>query len=274
MWWMRISLLACAWSFLLLAQVAENNLYLTWSALMAGRAPAAVAIGILVVLWTVIAVCRARWNVLRVRTELACSALLLLGASVGYLISRTYDRTDATLVFIAAAAVAALCLERVQRWSGAWRPWVVYGVAFVLCAGQTLIFARLAIRTERYLASGSPPPRQFRSVGAVPVDDLRKNYVEYTNIPGFEDRKQKLRVYLNWLDIDAAKMNPPDRDLSERVLRAMSNDPIVGTMFVRVRATNGSVRLTSSDSNEETRKRAIDVAAAVRGVAAVEAEMK
>jgi osmotically-inducible protein OsmY len=45
-------------------------------------------------------------------------------------------------------------------------------------------------------------------------------------------------------------------------------------MFVRVTASNGTVYLTSSDSNEATRKRAVDVAAAVPGVATVEADMK
>ena len=44
MWWVRVSLVACASSFVLMLQVAEDNPYMTWSELMAGRAPAAVAI--------------------------------------------------------------------------------------------------------------------------------------------------------------------------------------------------------------------------------------
>jgi hypothetical protein len=137
-----------------------------------------------------------------------------------------------------------------------------------------LIFARLTLATERYLASGSAPPRQFRAVGAVPVKDLRQNYVEYANIPGFEDRKRKLRTYLNWLETDEAGLAPADRDLAERVLRTMSDDLVAGTMFVRVTASNGIVYLTSNDSTDATRKRAIEVAAAVSGVTGVEADMK
>jgi hypothetical protein len=274
-WWVRASLMACAWSFLLLLRADGDNRYLTWSELIVGQAPAAAAAGVLVVLWAVVAVCRARWNGPEVRTEIAGSALVLLGASSGYLISRAHGRLGATLLLIAAAAsVAVFYLERTPRWTRAWSLRIVYVTACVFFVAQTLVFALLAVRTERYLASGNRPPRPFRSVGAVPDDDLRKNYVEYAHIPGFEDRKRKLRVYLNWLEIDAATMTPPDRDLAERVLRAMSADPRAGEMFVRVTASNGTVYLTSSDSNEATRKRAVDVAAAVPGVATVEADMK
>ena len=274
-WWVRVSLIACAWSFLLLLQADGNNGYLTWPELIAGQAPAAAAAGALVVLWAVVAVCRARWNGPEVRTEIAGGALVLLGASSGYLISRAHGRLGATLFLIAAAAsVAVFYLERTPRWNRAWSLRIVYVTACVFFVAQTLVFALLAVRTERYLASGNRPPRPFRSVGAVPADDLRKNYVEYAHIPGFEDRKRKLRVYLNWLEIDAATMTPSDRDLAERVLRAMAADPRAGEMFVRVTASNGTVYLTSSDSNEATRKRAVDVAAAVPGVATVEADMK
>ena len=109
----------------------------------------------------------------------------------------------------------------------------------------------------------------------MPVDALRQNYVEYLNIPGFDDRKRKLLAYLNWLEIDGATMTAADRDLSERVLRSMSADPIAGEMPLRVTAINGTVRLASTaDTNARQRDRAVQVAAAVRGVVAVEADMK
>jgi hypothetical protein len=153
-----------------------------------------------------------------------------------------------------------------------------WGVACAAAAGlfaaQALIFGRLAVRTERYLASGDPPPRQFQSVGAVPVSDLRQNYAEYMGIAGFDDQKGKLRAYLNWLEIDAAKMTPADRDLSERVLRAISGDPITGAMFVRVTSKDRTVHLASSDSNAEQRDRIVEVVGRVPGVAAVEADMQ
>ena len=276
-WWVRVSLVACAWSFLLMLRVAEDNPYLTWSELMAGRAPAAVATGVLAALWVVVELCRARWNAPGERAEIAGTGLLLLGASTGYLISRTHGPPSTTLFLLFIAAVAAVCVffaERLPGWNGAVALRVVCAAAVVLFAAQTMTFARLSARTERYLSSGAPPPRQFRSVGAVPLDDLRQNYVEYTNIPGFADRKRKLREYLNWLEIDAAKLAPADRALSERVLRAISDDPLAGAIFVAVTARNGVVHLASSDTKEVTRKRAVEVASTVPGVAAVEADMK
>jgi osmotically-inducible protein OsmY len=108
----------------------------------------------------------------------------------------------------------------------------------------------------------------------VPLGDLRQSYADYMRIAGLDDRKRKLRAYLNWLEIDAAKMTAADRDLSERVLRAITADPIAGAMFVRVTASNRVVHLTSSDSNAEQRDRIVDVVGRVPGVAGVEADMK
>ena len=175
------------------------------------------------------------------------------------------------------AAVAAVCVffvERLPGWNGAVASNVVCAAAVVLFAAQMMAFARLSARTERYLSSGAPPPRPFRSVGVVPLEDLRQNYVEYASIPGFADRKRKLREFLNWLEIDRAKLTPADRDLSERVLRAISDDPLTGAIFVAVTARNGVVHLASSDTKEVTRKRVVEVAAAVPGVCAVEADMR
>ena len=271
-WWVRASLLACVWSFPLLLQGTSD--YLTWSELLAGQVPAAVLTGTLVLLWILIAVSRRRWRVPDIRTEVACGAVILLATSIGYLIARTNGRASQTLFFTAAiTAVGLLYLSRLTGWTRT-ASRVACAAAVVLFAAQAVIFGRLAVQTERYLASGNPPPRQFQSVGAVPIDDLRQNYAEYAGIEGFDDRKGKLRAYLNWLEIDAAKMTPEDRDLSERVLRAISNDPIAGAMFVRVTARNRMVHLASSDSNAVQRDRIVDVVGRVPGVAGVEADMK
>jgi hypothetical protein len=274
MWWMRASLLACAWSFPLL--LLGTSHYRTWPELLAAQAPAAVVTGSLVLLWILIAVSRRRWKVPDIRTEVACGGVVLLASSIGYLISRTSGRPSVPLFLTATiAAVGAFYLSRVAGWKHS-ASGIACAAAVVLFTAQALIFGRLAVRTERYLASGNPPnpPRQFQSVGAVQIDDLRQNYAEYAGIEGFDDRKGRLRAYLNWLEIDAAKMTPADRDLSERVLRAISNDPIAGAMFVRVTARNRVVHLASSDSNAEQRDRIVEVAGRVPGVAGVEADMK
>ena len=271
-WWVRASLLACTWSFPLLLQGASP--YRTWSELLAGQVAAAVVTGALVLAWILLAVTGRRWNVPDVRAEVACTGIILLAASISYLIVTTNGRASPTLFFTAAmGAVAVFYLSRWARWTrSALR--VAYVTAIALFAAQVLMFGRLAVRTERYLASGDPPPRRFQSVGSVPIGDLRQNYAEYMDMAGFDDRKAKLRAYLNWLEIDAAKMTQTDRDLSERVLRAISNDPIAGAMFVRVTARNRVVHLASSDSNAEQRDRILEVVGRVPGVAGVEADMK
>ena len=271
-WWVRAGLLASVWSFPLLLRGTSD--YLTWSDLLAGQRPAAVVTATLVVLWILMAVSRRRWKVPDIRAEVACSGFVLLAAGIGYLIARVNGRASATLFFTAAiAAIAVFYLTRATGWKHpALR--VACVAAMVLFAAQAVIFGRLAVQTERYLASGNPPPRQFQSVGAVPIHDLRQNYAEYAGIEGFDDRKGKLRAYLNWLEIEAATMTPADRDLSERVLRAISDDPIAGAMFVRVTATNRVVHLASSDSNAEQRDRIVEVVRRVPGVAGVEADMK
>ena len=274
-WWVRLTLIACAWSFPLLREADQDHFYSTWSQLMTGRTSVALPMGVLVVAWTVVAMCRARWKAPDERAEITWSALAVVGASVGYLISRTDVGVSGTLLLVAAAAaLCALVVDRLPEWHRAAAGRIGYVLVIALFATQAVIFGRLAGRTERYLASGSAPPRPFRSVGAVPVEDLRQNYLEYLNIQGFEDRKTRLRAYLNWLEIDRGNMTPPDRELSERVLRAISADPVTAAMFVGVGARNGTVHLTSSDSTEVTRTRAVNVAAAVPGVAAVEADMK
>jgi len=271
-WWVRASLIASVWSFALLLQGSSDHL--TWSALLAAQLPAAVATGALVLLWMLLAVSRRRWRVPDMRSEVACAGVVVLAASIGYLIARTNARASAPLLFTAAvAAVGVFYLSRVQRLKRSALS-VACAAAVVLFAAQALIFGRLAVRTERYIASGDRPLRQFQSVGAVPIGDLRQNYAEYMGIAGFDDRKRKLRAYLNWLEIDAAKMTPADRDLAERVLRAITADPVAGAMFVRVTASNRVVHLASSDSNAEQRDRIVEVVGRVPGVAGVEADMK
>jgi uncharacterized membrane protein len=272
MWWVRASLIACAWSFPLLLKGTID--YRTWPQLLAGQVPAAVVTGTLVLVWILIAVSRRRWKVPDIGTEVATGGVMLLASCIGYLLATASHRASAPLLL--AAAIAACVVFYAWRAPGGRRAalQVACAAIIVLFAAQALIFRRLAVRTEDHLASGLPPPRQFGSVGAVSIGDLRQNYAEYMDIAGFDDRKGKLRAYLNWLEIDAAGMTSADRDLSERVLRAISSDPIAGAMFVRVSARNRVVRLTSGDSNAEQRDRVMNVVRRVPGVAGVEDDMK
>ena len=70
--------------------------------------------------------------------------------------------------------------------------------AVAVFAIQAGLFSRLAVRTEQHLASGAAPPRSFEYVGASPVDELRVTYAEYLEVPGFDDRKEAFRRFLDW----------------------------------------------------------------------------
>jgi hypothetical protein len=210
LWWLRVSLVACAWSFVLLLHADGDNLHFTWSELAAARMPAAAAaVAIPGAVWALLTVCRVRWNTPPVSTEAGWSGLLLLAAAAGYLVVRTEGRLSTTLLLIAAASAAGII--SFERLFAGWHALLLnaaYVAAVALFAAQAMIFTRLADRTERYLASGSPPPRQFRSVGTVSLDDLRQSYREYITIPGFEDRKEKLLRYLDRLEVDSARNTP------------------------------------------------------------------
>ena len=209
-WWARASLLACAWSFLLLRHADDDNLYFTWSELAAARASAAGnLIAMLGVVWVAVTIGRVRWNWPKPRTEITWSALALLGASTGYLLTRSHGRMSLTLLVIAIAIAAGMFyLERLPAWRRGLARNAAYFVAVILFAAQAVVFARLAGRTERYVASGSPPPRQFGSVGTVSLDDLRQSYREYASIPGFEERKRRLLGYVERLEVDAERKPP------------------------------------------------------------------
>lgn len=272
LWWVRAGVIGCAWSFSLLLQ--EPSPFLTWSQLLAGQRFVAVATGALVLLWIALAVCRHRWRVPEPRVEIACSGIVLVALGVGYLFAQTDGRLSMKLIVVAMVLAAGVwLLERRPRWNPAGLA-LAWAALAVLFADQALLFGRLATHVERYLASGDSPPRHFQAVATVPLEALRQNYIEYTNIPGFDDRKRKLRAYLNWLEIDGAQMSAGDRDLSERVLRAISDDPVTGDIFVRVTASRGTVYLASADTNSSHRDRVVKVAGAVPGVVGVEADLK
>ncbi len=271
-WWVRASLAACVWSVPLLW--TGNSQSLVWSVFLGGQKPAAIALGILAIVWLAISLCRERWRVPDTGMEILGSGFVLLAVTFGFLISQTDGFSARLMAAAAAIAVSLFFLQDVPAWNRL-SVQVLCAAMLAFFAGQALVFTRLAVQTERRIASGAPLPREFRAVGSVPVDALRQNYVEYTNIPGFVERKRKLLGYLNWLDIDTAQMTTADRALSERVLRSLSADPIAGEMILRVSASNGTVRLASTaDTNSRQRDRAVELARAVPGVASVEADMK
>ena len=103
---------------------------------------------------------------------------------------------------------------------------------------------------------------------------MSQSYAEYTRVRGFDRKKTLLRHFMNWQQIEIARLSPPDRQLAEDVLRALANDETAGGFLLTVVAENGVVRLFSDDTRENQRRRALAVAARVPGVLAVEDWMK
>jgi hypothetical protein len=147
-------------------------------------------------------------------------------------------------------------------------------IVMAMFAGQSVLFARLAATVESHAASGTPPPRPFRYRAAAPVDEMTQTYAEYMRIPGFEDKKASFRRFLNWQQLEISEMRPTDRALAERVLASLADDEMAGGFLLTVTAENGVVKLISSDTREDERRRALELAARVPGVVSVEDWMK
>jgi len=152
------------------------------------------------------------------------------------------DKTRATVVLIAALAVFAI---------------------------QAILFARLAIRTERQKASGAPPPRSFAYAGNSPVDELRVTYAEYLNAPGFTDRKAAFRRFLAWQRIEMSNLSDADRRMAHAVRQRLDGDSVFGDALIEAIARAGIVEIIGSGMSEAQQSRARQLASGVAGVQSV-----
>jgi hypothetical protein len=212
--WLLASTLACLWSFLLLWQ--KYSYFYLWSDLLAAQASAAqsllepsaaapllfgVALVGLVAAW-----CRAG----ALHRSALGPAALLAGLSVGYLISRTLRRWTrrgaqeelrvevlvlALLVLVCALVALEMWRLRTRHVSRAIQGGVGWAGIASLVASLGL-FVGLAVKTEWRIAAGVPPPREFRAVSSVVLDQVREAYYEYEPIPGFDAKKDRLLRYL------------------------------------------------------------------------------
>ena len=273
--WVRASVLACAWSFALLLR--GNTQFYTWSELLAAQRWALWTIGGAITFWSINSIAHRSWaNAALNRAEIRYSALMLLGLVVGYLVTASEARSlpaNAVAISLVLAIAATLVAQAPDWMMSGLRP-VLLTVALGVFVGQSILFGRLAMNTEERLASGPPTPRQFRYVASAPIDEISQSYAEYTRVRGFDRKKRLLRHFMNWQQIEMARLSPPDRQLAEDVLRALANDETAGGFLLRVVAENGVVRLFSDDTRENQRRRALEVAARVPGVLAVEDWMK
>ncbi|HLE36654.1 MAG TPA: hypothetical protein VI699_05870, partial [Candidatus Acidoferrales bacterium] len=69
------------------------------------------------------------------------------------------------------------------------------GVVATFLATTTL-FARLAVRTERWIATDDPPPRAMECSSSVLWDEVRESFEEYQLVASFESQKAALETFL------------------------------------------------------------------------------
>lgn len=60
----------------------------------------------------------------------------------------------------------------------------------------TVLFSRLAVRTERWIATDGPPPRAMECSSRVMWDEVRASFEEYQFAAGFESQKTALETFL------------------------------------------------------------------------------
>jgi hypothetical protein len=212
--WLLASTLACLWSFLLLSQ-KYSHFYL-WRDLLAAQARAAQSLlepSAAAPLLSGIALVGLGAALCRVgpfhRTA-SGPAVLLAGLSVGYLISRVSRRWTrrgvleelrvevlvlTLFVLLCALVVLEMWRLRTRRIATSIEGGVGWAATLSLVASLGL-FASLAVKTERRIAARMPPPREFRAVSSVVLDQVREAYYEYGPIPGFDAKKDRLLRYL------------------------------------------------------------------------------
>jgi hypothetical protein len=265
--WIGATTVACAWSYPLL--LSGNTQFVSWSALLRAQMPVLVALavsgGVLVV---------AGWrgfNRPPIDRLLLWLASIFAAAIACYLFlqaSQVNDPLARSAAALAAAIVLASCLRVAvvdPRWVVAAFMTAVIG-AFV---AQAALFARLAVRTEMRLASGAPPPRPFRFVGAAPVDESRASYAEYLEVPGFDREKAAVRRYLQWQWIDASRLSPDDRRIADAVRLEIERDELFADRLVALSVRDGVVEMAAPGMTAAQQSRARELALNVPGARAV-----
>lgn len=137
------------------------------------------------------------------------------------------DLFQALLMLMEIASISAIVLcgyflfRSGYRMGAALRPSeirVAAGVVIVFTAAQ-LLFFNLAINTERKIAAGIKPGREFSYTAGYQLDTVRMTYMEYLRIPGFEEKKQKMNDFLLAAEI------------KQRALRSSPRCKEVGPLF-------------------------------------------
>ena len=279
--WVWTIALACVWSYPLL--LAGNTQFLSWGPLLAAQRPALAAIGALVMAWAYRLATRKSVTAAAVDDECRAATFGLLFAIVAHLawlfavIPSPAIRGVKGAVGAALVALLVWSLSQSSQGSPVNRSRSVKemlrltlaAAVLALFAAQAALFGRLAVRSERYLASGASPPRPFEYESASPVDELRVTYAEYLEVSGFAQEKAAFRRFLTWQRIDASKLSHSDRQIADTVRQRLLDDSLFGDLLVEATARNGGVVITANGMSEAQQSRARELALGVPGALAV-----
>lgn len=98
----------------------------------------------------------------------------------------------------ATVALAALCYRIRGRF--AWKAGPLPGKAGVACLLVLVImlgyFAHVAIPTQQQLSEGITSERSYEWKGAFYVTEVQGGYLDYLKIPGFEEKKERLKHFI------------------------------------------------------------------------------
>jgi len=226
--WALVAVAACLWSLPLLV-LGDTQLY-TWDAVIAaqqrgfellsqarwlGAMAVAAALIAAVGLWA-----RDRRRLVATDPVVIASAGLLCVLSLGYVMASARAPLEngrgAALVFPAfllltllgsSFIVWRLATQRLRQHSAprggdaprqpddVTRPLVTFAVTAVFVIG-TVLFARLAVDTERRIAGGNLPPVSYQYRASFQLQIAINSLREYERISGFEARKDALRRFL------------------------------------------------------------------------------
>ena len=216
--WVLLTTAGCLWSYLLLLQ-GETNFF-TYSQLLdaqlqmltalirPGRVLALLAGLILPAAFVVWIIRHNRPDRPDPLSEWSAGLLSILGISYLELIVAGRSLGDAAIFGLVGFALAAVVLFLswvVTRWffrttiEVGREEWTynAVGVGLVVTfLTTTALFARLAFRTERWIATGGPPPRAMECSSSVLWDEVRESFEEYHFVTGFESQKAALETFL------------------------------------------------------------------------------
>jgi hypothetical protein len=194
-----------AWSYLMLRQGTSQ--FLTYAELFDGQrrtlelvfaSPLPLLLALLPVVLGIVWLWSRRTAAPDLVLQAATAVLGLLAFSYLFLpwLQRSWFATGRLLLPAALLLLAIWVLgELAGRLRGSTSDSLVRVGVIGTFAATTIVFGALAAGTERRLAAGVPA-RDFETTATIHTPEVVASYGEYQRVPGFEDKKQALAVYL------------------------------------------------------------------------------